>query len=260
MATREDAQSLAQRIHALGGGAEVRRKAAARALAAVDATEAVELLQQLLELRREGWEPARCAVAAAVSALAEDAQEIPHVESLRRIAALQELALVEHLFAEGPAAQQVDEDSAARSDARLFSDSLGHLKSKARLTRDPDEMMRLCASSNPAVVRQLLLNPRLTEAVVVRIAARRPARPEPLIEIWRSTRWFARHPVKRALIFNPYLPPEVGSKIVPLLTAAEWRALANDPALHSAIRDQARLLASRAAEPETSPTPSGDRH
>src|SRR5919198_3835092 len=99
MATREDAQSLAQRIHALGGGGEVRQKAAARALSAVHATEATELLQHLLELKREGWEPARCALAAAMSALAEEPSEVVHAASLRRVAEVQELALVENLFA-----------------------------------------------------------------------------------------------------------------------------------------------------------------
>jgi hypothetical protein len=260
MATREDARALAQRIHALGGGEEVRRKAAARALSALHPTEATELLQYLLELKRDGWEPARCVLASVVSALFEEASEIPHVRSLRRLAEVQELALVEDLFADGPPAQQVDEDSAARSDAKLFTESLGHLKSKARLTRDPNEMLRLAGISNPAVVRQLLLNPRLTESVVLRIAARRPARPEPLMEIWRCAKWFARHAVKRALVLNPYLPPEVGSKIVPLLTAADWRELARDPGLHAAIRDQARLLASGAPEGAGTPsTPSGGR-
>jgi hypothetical protein len=242
MSTLAEAQALVRFIHALAGGPEVRRKAAARALARVHATEATELLQHLLELTRGGWESARCVMGAVVAALAHEAEEIPHAAALRRLAGIQDLPLVEDLFADGPAAKEMRQDAAARSDAMLFTESLGHLKSKARLTRDPDEMARLAAAANAAVVRQLLLNPRLTEAVVVRIAARRPARPEPLIEIWRSTRWFARHAVKRALAFNPYLPPEVGSKIVPLLTATDWRELADYRAVHESIRDQARQL------------------
>lgn len=251
MATLEDAQQLVRSIHALAGGPEVRRKAAARALGRVHAIEATQMLHHLLELSRSGWEPARSVLGAVVGALAHEAQDIPHAPALRRLAGVQDLALVEDLFAEGPAAREMPEDAAARSDARLFTESLGHLKSKARLTRDPDEMARLATAANGFVVRQLLLNPRLTEAVVVRIAARRPARPEPLMEIWRSQRWFARHAVKRALAFNPYLPPEVGSKIVPLLTATDWRELAEDSAVHVSLRDQARLLLA-------GPTPPGE--
>ena len=242
MATREDAQAFAQRVHALGGGAEVRRKAAARMLARVDPIEATELIQRLLELRREGFDPAACVLGSVVCALAEEAREIPHAPALRRLAALQDYLWVADLFAEDAPARQMVESAARRNDAMLFSDSLGHLKSKARLSRDPDEMARIAAASNPAVVRQLLVNPRLTEATVVRIAARRPARPEPLVEIWRSPRWFPRYAVKRALAFNPYLPPEVGSKIVPLLNASDWRELSRDSAVHPALREQARLL------------------
>ena len=242
MPTLAEAQAVVRSIHALAGGPDVRRKAAARALARVHATEATELLQHFIDLTRAGWEPARCVMGSVVAALAHEAEEIPHAAALRRLAGVQDLPLVEDLFADGPPAQEMPEDAAARSDAKLFTESLGHLKSKARLTRDPDEMSRLAAAANASVVRQLLLNPRLTEAVVVRIAARRPARPEPLMEIWRSPRWFARHSVKRALAFNPYLPPEVGSKIVPLLTATDWRELAEDSAVHESIRDQARQL------------------
>lgn len=243
MATREDVQLLARRIHALSGGPELRRKASARALARLHPTEAAEVIHELLVLARQGWEPASCVLGSVVAALGLEAADIPHASSLRRLASLMDLDDVADLFAEGDPNREMDEDAAARADAKLFSDSLGHLKTKARLTRDPDEMSRLAAMSNAEVVRQLLINPRLTEPVVVRIAARRPARPEPLVEIWKSPRWFARHAVKRALVFNPYLPLEVGAKIVPLLNRADWKELAGDRGVHPSLREQARLLA-----------------
>lgn len=248
MATRESVRNLAQRIHALGGGPLVRRKAAARALAALHPTEATEVIQTLLVLSREAVEPAPSVLECFISALGMEAADIPHAASLRRLAELQALPQVADLFAEGAPAQQMDADAAARSDARLFTQSLGHLKTQARLTRDPDQLSRLAAMSHPDVVRELLKNPRLTEALVVRIAARRPARPEPLLELWRS-RWFARHEVKRALVFNPYLPPDVGAKIVPLLNATDWRELSQNPGVHAALRDQARLLLDGAPPP-----------
>jgi hypothetical protein len=92
------------------------------------------------------------------------------------------------------------------------------------------------------VVRNALLNPRLTEPLVVRMAARRPARPEPLVEIWSSPRWTARHAVRRALVFNPYLPPDVGAKIVPLLNSTDLAELAADSSVHPSLREQAARL------------------
>src|SRR6185295_2917081 len=134
---------------------------------------------------------------------------------------VQSLPTVADLFPEGPPRQEMTAGAAAKADARVFTQSMGHLKQQARLTRDPDVLSRLATVSNPSVVRQALLNPRLTEPLVVRMAARRPARPEPLVEIWKSPRWSARHSVRRALVFNPYLPPEVGAKIVPLLNSSD---------------------------------------
>jgi len=50
--------------------------------------------------------------------------------------------------------------------------------------------------------------------------------------------------VRRALVFNPYLPPEVGVKIVPLLNANDLAELAGDASVHPSLREQAeRLLA-----------------
>ncbi len=245
MPTREDVRQLAHRLHALAGGPELRRKAAARLLARLHPTDATETIQHLLDLSRGGADPARCVLDSFVSALGMEAAQIPYAPALRRLASVQDLPQVANLFPEDAApAMQMDEDAAARNDARLFTESLGHLKTKARLTRDLDEMARLAAASNASVVRNLLQNPRMTEAVVVRIAARRPARPEPLMEIWRTPKWFARHEVKRALVFNPYLPPEIGAKIVPLLTQTDWRELASTTGVHPALREQARLLLS----------------
>jgi hypothetical protein len=242
MPSREDAQAVARRLHALSTEAQIVRKAAARDLAQRHPVDANELIDHLLELRREGWEPATCALGAYAAALSLEADSIPHVEDLRRLANIQSLRSVEALFPEGPPVKALDPDAAARADAKLFSLSLGHLKTMARATRDPDELAKLAIFSNPVVVRNALMNPRLTEDGVIRIAARRPARPEPLLEIWKSPRWSPRHSVRRALVFNPYFPPEIGAKIVPLLNRTDWDELAGDNSVHPVLRQQARLL------------------
>jgi hypothetical protein len=242
MAEDDEARQVVRRLHALAGGPDLVRKAAARELAKMEPADATELLRQLMRLARQGWEPATCVLPAFTRALDLDAAQIPYASALRRIASVQELDEVESLFTQASAHKEYELDAAKRADAKLFSAPLGQLKQIARMTRNPDELAKLAVVAEPSVIRNVLINPRLTEALVVRIAARRPARPEPLVEIWRSTRWSVRPLVRKALVFNPYLPPEIGAKIVPLLSGAELRELAEDPGVHPTIREQAKGL------------------
>lgn len=238
----DHARELLRRLGALGGGADVTRKAAVRALRELAPTEAVELLHAVQRLAQEGWLPACELLPAFVRALDQESAQIPHFEELRRVATLHAQADVEWLFTQGQPSREYDADAAARADAKLFNMPLGYLKQQARLTKNPDELARLAVASNATVVREVLKNPRLTEAVVIRIAARRPARPEPLTEIWLSARWSQRPAVRRALVLNPYLPPEVGTKIVPLLSHADLTEVSEDSGLHVSLRQQAKTL------------------
>jgi hypothetical protein len=242
MPSREEAKRIAEKLHQLGGGAGVIRKAAARQIAKLDPTDATELIHHLLLLSRKGWEPASCVLGHLVAALGTEASQIPYAASLKRLAMIQDLEPVAALFAEGAPKREMDLGAAKKADAKLFSESLGHLKTKARLTRNADELAKLAVASDASVVLNVLINPRLTEALVVRIAARRPARAEPLVEIWKSAKWSVRHAVRRALVFNPYLPIEVGAKIVPLLTTTDLLELSRDSSVHESLRAQAKQL------------------
>ncbi len=236
------ARSLIRRLLALVGGAGITRKAAARALTELAPTDAVELLHHVQRLAQDGWLPANEVLPSFTRALEMEGAQIPHIEELRRVATLQQQADVELLFAEGQPSKEYNADAAARADAKMFNMPLGYLKQQARLTQNPDELSRLAVASNASVVREVLKNSRLTEALVVRIAARRPARPEPLTEIWLSARWSQRPAVRRALVLNPYLPPDVGAKIVPMLSKSELAEVAEDSGLHQSIRQQAKVL------------------
>jgi hypothetical protein len=238
----EAARATVKKLASLGGGGEVMRKAAARTLATLTPSEAALLLEQVIELARTRWAPAVAVVQAFTRALEFEAADLPQVMALRRVAALQDQPAVEALFPEGQVLQEYDPDAAARADARLFTAPLGWLKTRARLTRNPDELARLAVVSNATVVREVLRNSRVTEDLVVRIAARRPARPEPLVEIWHSTKWSKRPAVRRALAFNPYFPPDVGAKIVPLLTKLDLEELAQNAAVHPSLREAAQVL------------------
>lgn len=242
MPDREEAQSVARRLHALVGGAEVTRKAAARELASRDPTDATELINHLLVLARTGWEPASCVLHAFTAALTQEAASIPYAHALKRLADLQDLTLASAYLSEGPARLEMNADAAKRKDALSVSDSLGHQKTKARTTTNRDVLTRLLTISHPDVIRNALLNPRLTEPFVVNVAARRPSRPEPLVEIFQSPKWGVRHLVRRALAFNPYLPLELGSKLIPLLNETDLKELSNDRQVHEALREQADKL------------------
>lgn len=242
----EGVRLIIRRLDVLGGGHEVLRRAAARTLGELDPPQATELLSVLMKLSVERWGPATRVLPAFMRALEDDGDLIPHLATLRQVAALTEQEEVTFVFSEGRPVQEYDSDAAARADAKLFTSPLGVLKSRARLTRNPDELSRLAVASNASVIREVLKNPRLTEDLVVRIAARRPARPEPLEEIWRSPRWNQQPAVRRALVFNPYLSPEVAVKIVPLLAVSDLRDLAADRNVHLSVRELAGRLSASA--------------
>lgn len=113
--------------------------------------------------------------------------------------------------------------------------TLGERKS---LARRPDRAMlsRLLADPNPEVVRRLLENPKLTEADVVHLVARRPARPEILAEVARSPRWIHRPAVRIALLLNPDAPPEVVAPITSLLIRQELERIVAAAPVHPTVR------------------------
>jgi hypothetical protein len=80
---------------------------------------------------------------------------------------------------------------------------------------------KLLADPHPLVIRQLLENPRLTEDDVVRIAARRPVRPEAVTAIARSERWLKRPRVRLAILLNPGSPPSVAMPLLAACTRTE---------------------------------------
>ena len=82
---------------------------------------------------------------------------------------------------------------------------LGVRRSLAR-RNDIGLIERLLGDPDPAVVENLLNNPRITELEVVRMAARSPVREEVLAAIARHPRWGIRHRVRVTLAHNPGTP------------------------------------------------------
>jgi hypothetical protein len=104
---------------------------------------------------------------------------------------------------------------------------------------------KLLSDPHPLVIRQLLENPRLTEDDVVRIAARRPVRPEAVTAIARAERWLKRPRVRLAILLNPGSPPSVAMPLLAACTRSELVEIVHGPDTSKVLRATARELLAR---------------
>jgi hypothetical protein len=234
---RAEAAAVASRLRALEEG-EIRVGAAGRELAALPPRLAAEVVGALVDLAAQG-DPV--AVAAAARALGGAAVPYDQRAALYAAAAEAGLAEVTALLLAPPPKREWQEPR-DRADPRLVGLTLGHKKAMARSHRDPDLLARLAAEGEPVVVRELLRNPRLTEPFAVRLAARRPCRPETLRCLYEDRRWRLRRRVAVALARNPYAETEVALRLLPGLTGRDLAEIAADGALHPLLRATARRL------------------
>ncbi|MDI1446201.1 hypothetical protein [Polyangium sp. 6x1] len=131
------------------------------------------------------------------------------------------------------------------------------LGERRALARKPSRgvLDKLLADPHPRVIENLLANPRLTEDDVVRIAAKRPQKPEIASEVARSARWMARARVRMALVLNPGTPPELSVPVLSLLLRHELAEVADATQLPRVLRSAALDLLAR--RPPLPPDPNG---
>jgi hypothetical protein len=233
-------KALTCKLAALEEG-PARAGAAARALAEMPAGEAVGVVAALARSSRA---EARISMAAVGQALVgPDAALIyEHLAEVYAVATERDLLEVSSLLI-SPPARKAWVPPRDQGDSRLATLTLGHKKTMARSHRDPDLLARLAAEGEPSVVRELLRNPLLTEPFAVRIAARRPMRPETLRLLAESRRWRTRPAVMLALVRNPYAEPALALKLVAVLPAAELAEVGRDATVHPLLRATAARLA-----------------
>jgi hypothetical protein len=167
------------------------------------------------------------ACAAVVQLLREEAVGAPHL-ALERL-------VRQPMPMHGPRDVPEPEDDRVPDYGRGRPLTLGERKSLARGT-DRDMLERLLRDPHPDVIRRLLGNPKLTEDDVLRLAARRPCRPDVLLEIVRSPRWAHRPRIRMALVLNPDTPLAIAAPIVGLLMRHELRLVATSPTVATAVR------------------------
>lgn len=152
------------------------------------------------------------------------------------------------------AAKMLEPDAATEAPAELRVPdfgvgrplTLGERKSLAR-RRDRNVLARVLRDPSPDVVRILLENPALTEADVVRLAARRPIDPRVLLALVVDLRWVVRPAVRKSLVQNPWTPLDVALRLLPHLTRAELTELERAADLREPLRELARVLRRRSS-------------
>jgi len=235
-----EALALARRLVALEEG-EIRAGAAARHLAALDPASGARVIAAVV---RGTDVELRAAAAAIARAIADPRGALPYAWLADAYAAAAEEALGEvTALLVSPPPRKAWIEPRDRADPRLARLTLGHKKALARVNRDPDLLARLAAEGDPVVVRELLANSQLTEEFVVRIAARRPCRPETLRCVFEQRRWRTRTAVALALARNPFVETELALKLLGGVGTAELREIARDGVLHPLVRAVAARIA-----------------
>ncbi len=156
---------------------------------------------------------------------------------------------LERLLAPGGAAE-VMEDPASALHREVAELPLGTRRSLARGV-DMSMLEKLMLDPDPIVLDHLLRNPRITEAHVIRIAARRPISEAALRAIARSDRFAVRPHVRVALARNPYCPTDLAVRLIGSLTLPVLREMQADSTLDEGVRSHVRdEVARRAASDE----------
>jgi len=198
----------------------------------------------------EQAEPAALQVIAAAMPVLTNPQRKAWVDALRQTAKHEALlSLVRLLVRRAKHGDEAFDDHAEPSVSLPLEPggrpiSLGERRAMARKPSRAT-LDKLLADPHPLVIQNLLVNPRVTEDDVVRMAARRPAHREVIIEIARSPKWMARARVRLAVVLNPGTPPEFAVPALPQLSRAELLDVVALTLLPIVVRSAARDLLER---------------
>lgn len=239
----ESAMKLASRLSALPEAA-MRTAALIEELSSIGPVRAVWTLEAIIRgaLRKD----AKCV--SAYNALVDPAPVMASVGDRQLDAMLQAgrdegcPAAIQWLLSESLGQEGLERLDVERLvDKALREVTLGGRRALAR--RAHGEMRhRLAADPDSGVISNLLLNARVTEEIVLKIASRRPTVSAALEAVLVSPRWGRRHRIQVALVKNPYLARRRAVHLLVFLSHAELLEVRDDDSLSSDLRLSAQRL------------------
>ncbi len=142
---------------------------------------------------------------------------------------------IAHLFTNLPPHKKGIRGYSTEEEAKMELITLGERRALAK-RNDKDTIDRLLSDPDPMVIRNLLSNPRVTEAEVVKIASKRPNSAEILKLVATHQKWSRRYPVIKAIVLNPYTPPRIATGLLEFLLAQDLKAVSEDRTLHPQVK------------------------
>lgn len=118
------------------------------------------------------------------------------------------------------------------------------LGERRTLARRPSRghIERLLTDPHPLVIRELLLNSKLTEDDVLRLVSRRPAHVAALEALTRSTTWLCRPRVRFAMVQNPGTPLWIAGPLLVLCNRKELSEVISNTTVPLVLRSTAQEL------------------
>jgi hypothetical protein len=226
-------------------GRKLRAASLEAKLMGMEAEEMAALLEEICQKakdREPSFLKAYQALPELLRSPAFDRRKILH---LRAVARRKDYVEVLRMFLDLPPQKLPPVNPDGPEDPFLKDLTLGHRKSLAKSPK-MNVIRKLLKDQEPTVIRDLLLNARLTEAEILKIASLKPTSPRVLEEIFRSPKWVARYRVKKALVCNPYSPPSIAVHLLKFLLVSDLREVVGFENLHLAVKEAAhQLLAER---------------
>lgn len=128
-----------------------------------------------------------------------------------------------------------------KSDILMDYLPLGTKRSLAK-KMDNNLIRRMLLEKDPIVIKNLLLNPLITEKEVLKIVSNRPNTEKIIKVIYASDKWIKNYSVKEAIIKNPYSPFRIALLLLFSMNIKELQQIKNDGTLHPEIRMEAKRL------------------
>ncbi len=207
------------------------------------------LLERLAEQAQSTDPDAREALLA-LSIVLATRHETAWLWSLREAARSQSLLNLERLVREPPRDSDSNQLGLVEIERGVPDYGSGReltVGERRSLARRPtrEQVARLLLDPHPLVLEKLFQSPVLTEADVVKVAARRPATLAAISFIATSPKWMTRRRVKMSVILNPGSPHGLALPYVSTCPREDLQLIIESTTINSTLRGVARELHSR---------------